>query len=127
MSLTISYVSDGSSNQFPVAIFDHFIKVILVESSNGINMYIKLLDLLKDLKLEVDDIRGQGYDNGSNMKGHTFDVPARLLKDNPQAFFVPCTCHNLNLILSNIDKSCTDAVCFFGTCIKYMYFFAAST
>ena len=52
-------------------------------------MYLTLLDALKDLKFEVGDIRGQGYDNGSNIKGHTYGVQARLLKDNPQAFFVP--------------------------------------
>ena len=49
-------------------------------------MYLTYLDALKDVKLEVEDIRGQGYDNGSNMKGYTFGVQARLLKDNPQTF-----------------------------------------
>ena len=29
---------------------------------------VKLQDVLKSLDLNVDDVRGQGYDNGSNMK-----------------------------------------------------------
>ena len=86
-------------------------------------MYLTLLDALKDLKLEVDDNCGQGHDNGSNIKGHIFGVQTRLLKDNPPTFFVPCTCHNLNLLLSDIAKSCTDTVCFFGTLHRIHVFF----
>ena len=44
------------------------------------------------------DIRRQGYDNGSNMKGKHQGVPKRLLDINSRAFYTPCGCHNLNLV-----------------------------
>jgi len=42
---------------------------------------------------------GQGYDNGSNMKGKYQGVQKRFLDINPKAFYTPCGCHSLNLVL----------------------------
>ncbi|XP_020263417.1 uncharacterized protein LOC109839403 [Asparagus officinalis] len=58
------------------------------------------------LDLNVDDIRGQGYDNGSNMKGKHQGVQKRLLEVNPRALYMPCACHSLNLTLSDMAYSC---------------------
>lgn len=125
MSLTIRYVSDG--NLAPSGVYEHFIKFIQVESSTGEDLYKTLLNTLKELNLEVQDIRGQGYDNGSNMKGHTSGVQARLLKDNSRAFFVPCACHNYNLLLGDVAKCCPDAITFFGILQTIYILFSAST
>ncbi|XP_020266285.1 uncharacterized protein LOC109841754 [Asparagus officinalis] len=57
------------------------------------------------LDLNVDDIRGQGYDNGSNMKGKHQGVQKRLLEVNPRALYMPCACHSLNLTLSDMAYS----------------------
>ena len=75
----------------------------------------------------MQDIRGQGYDNGSNMKGHTSGVQARLLKENSRAFFVPCACHNYNLLLGDVAKCCPDAISFFGILQAIYTLFSAST
>lgn len=125
MSLTIRYVSDG--NLAPSGVYEHFIQFMQVESSTGENLYKTLLNTLEELKLDVKDIRGQGYDNGSNMKGHTSGVQARLLQDNPRAFFVPCACHNYNLLLGDVAKCCPDAITFFGILQRIYIMFSAST
>jgi hypothetical protein len=39
-----------------------------------------LLDALQSLDLNIDDVRGQGYDNGSNMKGRHQGVRAHVLE-----------------------------------------------
>jgi hypothetical protein len=39
-----------------------------------LGLFKQLEDVLVDLKLNIDDIRGQAYDNGSNMKGKHQDV-----------------------------------------------------
>jgi hypothetical protein len=41
-----------------------------------------LLDSMKSFGLNINDIRGQGYDNGSNMKGKHQGVQKRLLDIN---------------------------------------------
>ncbi|KAI8541986.1 hypothetical protein RHMOL_Rhmol08G0104000 [Rhododendron molle] len=53
------------------------------------------------------DLRGQGYDNSSNMKGKNKGVQKRLLDKNPRAFYTPCGCHSLNLALCDMANSCS--------------------
>ena len=55
---------------------------------------------LKKFELNIQNIRGQGYDNGANMKGVDSGVQKRLLNINRKAFFTPCACHNYNLYLT---------------------------
>ena len=123
MSLTIRFVSDG--NLAPSGVDEHFIQFMQVESSTGENLYKTLLHTLEELKLNVKDIRGQGYDNGSNIKGHTSGVQARLLQDNQRAFFVPCACHTYNQLL-DVAKCCPDAITFFGILQRIYIMFSAS-
>lgn len=73
----------------------------------------ELLDALKLLDLNVDDIRGKGYDNESNMKGKHQGVQKRMLEINPRALYMPCVCHSLNLTVSDMALSCEKAVSFF--------------
>lgn len=69
--------------------------------------------MFKDLKLNIDHVRGQGYDNRSNMKGKNQGVQRRLLDINPRALYTPCACHCLNLTLGDIADSCRKAQDFF--------------
>ncbi|XP_042387684.1 uncharacterized protein LOC121979757 [Zingiber officinale] len=68
----------------------------------------ELISLLADnaLDLSIENIRGQGYDNGSNMKGKHQGVQKRLLEINPRALYMSCACHSLNLTLSDMAHSC---------------------
>ncbi|XP_039366215.1 zinc finger MYM-type protein 1-like [Mauremys reevesii] len=76
--------------------------------------------------LSVMNIRGQGYDNGANMRGCISGVQARLLAENPRAFFVPCACHSLNLILCDMAESSVEAVSFFGLLQRIYGLFSAA-
>jgi hypothetical protein len=80
-----------------------------------------------DLKLNIDDIRGQSYDNGSNMKGKHQGIQKRLLDVNPRAFYVSCGCHTLNLALCDMAKSCVKARNFFAYMQKVYTLFSGST
>ncbi|KAL7614089.1 hypothetical protein Lser_V15G07721 [Lactuca serriola] len=70
-------------------------------------------NLLQDLDLDIDNIRGQSYDNGSNMKGKHKGVQRKLLDINPKAFYTPCASRSLNLTLSYMANFCEKAVKFF--------------
>lgn len=76
--------------------------------------------------IDLSDARGQGYDNGSNMKGQYKGVQARLLNDNPLALFSPCACHSLNLCGVQAAESCVEAVSFFGNVQKCFNIFSSS-
>ncbi|KAD4584607.1 hypothetical protein E3N88_22208 [Mikania micrantha] len=72
------------------------------------------IEELKSFGLEIDDMRGQGYDNGANMKGKHQGVQKRFLDLNPRAFYTPCGCHSLNLTLCDMANACVKGKSFFG-------------
>lgn len=73
-----------------------------------------LINALDKLDLNIDDVRGQGYDNGVNMKEKNKGVQKKLLEINPRKFYAPCGCYSLNLTLCDMANSCGLALSFFG-------------
>ena len=98
-----------------------FRKHIFVES------FCDLQVALNSLDLDINDVRGTRYDNGSNMRGKHQGVQKRLLDINPRAFYMPCGCISLNLVLSDMANSCSKAKSFFGACQALYNVFANLT
>jgi len=46
-----------------------------------------IFNKLGEFRIPLHDCRGQGYDNGSNMKGAYKGVQAVILRKNPQALY----------------------------------------
>ena len=82
---------------------------------------------MKSFGLNINDIRRQGYDNGSNMKGKHQGVQKRLIDINPRALYMSRACHCLNLTLCDMIKSCGKAVLFFEIVQRIYVLFAGST
>ena len=61
------------------------------------------------------------------MKGVHSGVQKRLLNINSRAFFIPCACHNYNLVVADMAKTCPDALTFFGIVQRMYTIFSAST
>ncbi|GKA19287.1 zinc finger MYM-type protein 1-like protein [Tanacetum coccineum] len=79
------------------------------------------------LGLDIDDIQGQGYDNGSNMKGKHQGVQKKFLYINPRAFYTPCGSHSLNLTLCDMANTCDKAINFSETIQRIHTIFANSS
>ncbi|PWA89171.1 zinc finger MYM-type protein 1 [Artemisia annua] len=123
MSLIIRYVDVSSSS---IIIEESFLG-FLNNDTTGQGLFDVLQSELKLLDLDINDVRGQGYDNGSNMKGKHQGVQRKLLDLNSSAFYTPCGSDSLNLALCDMAKTCPKAKNFFGTIQKIYTIFANST
>ena len=106
----------------PIKIDEHFVEFLKVDNTFGKGLFNEIINAIKNLELNINDVRGQGYDNGSNMKGKKQRMQKRILDINPKAFYTPCGCHNLNLDLCDMVNSCFKAISFFGVVQRTHYF-----
>ncbi|XP_017245925.2 uncharacterized protein LOC108217597 [Daucus carota subsp. sativus] len=124
MSIVIRCLDISSS---PIKIVEYFIEFLVVDDTTGKGLFDAIVDEIKNIGLDIDDLRGQGYDNGSNMKGKHQGVQKRLLDINPRSFYTPCGCHSLNLVICDMANSCTRATDFFGVVQRIYTIFSSST
>ncbi|XP_075091514.1 uncharacterized protein LOC142171720 [Nicotiana tabacum] len=111
----------------PIKINEYFLEFLKVDDTSEKGLFEVIIDEIKNIGLDIDNLRGQGYDNGSNMKEKHQGVQKRLLDVNPRSFYTPCGCHNLNLLLCDMANSCTKAISFFGVVQRIYSLFSSST
>lgn len=73
------------------------------------------------------NVRGQGYDNGANMKGKNVGVQRIILDINPLAFFLPCSDHPFNLVVNDAASASGEIFGFFKLIQTSFNFFSGST
>lgn len=92
VSFCISYVYDFT-------VKERFVQVGDVQSTTGEDLETLVLALLEKNWLNIEDVRGQGFDGAANMSELYEGLQSRLQKWNPKALYVHCHAHCLNLIL----------------------------
>ena len=106
-----------------IKIDEHFVEFLKVDNTFGNGLFNEIINAIKNLELDINDVHGQGYDNGSNMKGKKQAVQKRILDINSKAFYTPCGCHNLNLVLCDM----ANAISLFGVVQGIYTLFSSST
>ena len=86
-----------------------------------------IMNEINTIGLDISNLRGQGYDNGSNMKGKHQGVQKRFLDINPRSFYTSCGCHSLNLVLCDMATACPKATSFSGKLQRIYTLFSSST
>ncbi|KAG5548510.1 hypothetical protein RHGRI_014007 [Rhododendron griersonianum] len=125
MSLVVRCV-DISTSPTEVSVSEFFLEFLKADDTTGLGLFCALQEVLVSLQFDIGDLRGQGYDNGSNMKGKNKGVQTRVLEVNPRAFYTPCGCHSHNLVLCDMANSCSKAKTFFGVVQRLYVLFSSS-
>ncbi|XP_073015649.1 uncharacterized protein [Primulina eburnea] len=76
--------------------------------------------------LLIENLRGQGYDDASNMRGEWNGLQALFLKDSSHAYYIHCFAHRLQLALVAVSKEVHDVWRFFSTLTSAINFVDSS-
>jgi len=100
-SLCVRYLEMSSSS-----IREDFLQFIPVTDVSGKSLAKVIIDSLTQLGVNLDYMRGQGYDGASAMSGKFNGVQSHITAVYPLAVYVHCCSHSLNLAVSD---ACTVA------------------
>jgi hypothetical protein len=78
---------------------ERFFDIVHVKDIIASTLKNEICGVLSRNNLQVENIRGQGYDGGSNMRGEWNGLQALFLIDCPYAYYVHCLAHKLQLAL----------------------------
>ncbi|XP_026481919.1 zinc finger MYM-type protein 1-like [Ctenocephalides felis] len=84
-----------------LVIKETFLRFHKLKDQTALGMSKKIIKSITDKNIHLNKYRWQGYDGANTMKG-TYDGVQKLIKDvEPNAVYVHCAAHNLNLVLNN--------------------------
>ncbi|CAL1382451.1 unnamed protein product [Linum trigynum] len=78
---------------------ERFFDIVHVENTTSKTLYSAIRSTLSFYKFLIQNLRGQGYDGASNMRGEWNGLQGLFMKDSPQAYYVHCMAHRLQLSL----------------------------
>ena len=95
-----------------IKIEEYFLNFLNVDDTSGSRLFSLFVDSMNPFGLDMDDVRGQGYDIGSNMngknkRGHSKAITCINLR--------VCTCHVLAIVLTSLfdmARSCSKVITF---------------
>ena len=83
---------------------ERFFGLVHVSDTVALTLKNALYSLLSFHNLDIQNIRGQGYDGASNMRGEFNGLQALVLNDCSYAYYVHCFAHRLQLALVAASK-----------------------
>ncbi|XP_046684428.1 52 kDa repressor of the inhibitor of the protein kinase-like [Homalodisca vitripennis] len=109
-SLCLRYVDSDASNNYQIC--EQFLKFMPLTSTTGRELAKTVIKGLEDSNIDVNNLRGQGYDGAAAMSGKFNGTQACIQEAHPTAIFVHCASHSLNLALSNASEVAPIRNCF---------------
>ncbi|KAK9741223.1 hypothetical protein RND81_03G090100 [Saponaria officinalis] len=93
---------------------ERFFDLVHVTDTSAATLKKEVCSVFTKHKLFVENLRGQGYDGASNMRGEWNGLQALFLADCPYAYYVHCFAHRLQLALVAASKEVSPVHQFFS-------------
>lgn len=104
---------DGNGIPKALVIKKTFLGFHEVEDQTALAISKQIIKSINDKNIPLNKCRGQGYDGANTMKG-TYGGVQKLIKDvEPNAVYVHCAAHNLNLVLNDAVREVIEMLIFF--------------
>ncbi|XP_045807663.1 zinc finger MYM-type protein 1-like [Trifolium pratense] len=97
---------------------ERFLDIVHVDDTTSSTLKQGICSILSRHNLDIQNVRGQGYDGASNMRGGLNDLQALILQECPYAYYVHCLAHQLQLVLVASSKEVAEVHTFFQTLNK---------
>ncbi|XP_070029370.1 uncharacterized protein [Nicotiana sylvestris] len=107
MALVLCYVDKNGE------VVERFVGLVHVSDTSACSLKETIYSLLSDHSLSPSQIRGQGYDGASNMRGEISGLKTLIMKDSSSAYYIHCFAHQLQLTLVAMSKKHLDVEDFF--------------
>ncbi|XP_020254258.1 zinc finger MYM-type protein 1-like [Asparagus officinalis] len=101
-------------------------KYCIIVDAAPLTLKNAIYSALAHYNLDVQNIRCQGYDGASNMRGEFNGLQALIMKDCKTAYYVHCFAHRLQLALVAAAKNLTPIHMFFDKLISIVNMVGAS-
>ncbi|XP_076938525.1 uncharacterized protein LOC143606743 [Bidens hawaiensis] len=102
MAIVVRYVDKRE------VVKESLVGVAHVNNTSSATLKEAIVSLLSNNQLSIDQVRGQGYDGASNMRGKFNGLKALILRDNPSAHYIHCFAHQLQLVIVVVAKKHAD-------------------
>ncbi|CAN6678841.1 unnamed protein product [Malus baccata var. baccata] len=107
MAVILRYVDNKGQ------VIERFVGVQHVTETTSSKLKESIDEFLKLHDLSYSNLRGQGYDGASNMRGEFNGLKKKILDEESCAFYVHCFAHQLQLALVAVAKKNSDVGAFF--------------
>ncbi|KAL5833527.1 hypothetical protein ACOSQ3_017201 [Xanthoceras sorbifolium] len=101
-------VDESNKEQMAIIFENIFFQVMSVNDTNSSTLKREICNVLARYNLSVENLRNQGYDGASNMRGEWNGLQVLFLKDCPSAYYIHCFAHRLQLALIAVARKVHD-------------------
>ena len=119
VAIVVRYVKEG-------VIYERFLTFVEASKLDAKALSTYIIDVLNKYQLDLQGIVSQGYDGASVMGGRHTGVQQRIMEIVPQAVYIHCFAHVLNLVLVDCSKNVSCAANFFAL-LQALYVFISSS
>ncbi|XP_027158050.1 zinc finger MYM-type protein 1-like [Coffea eugenioides] len=108
-------------------VIEHFLGILHVSDATALSLKKAIDVLFSKHGLSISQIRGQGYDSASNMRGEYSGLKTLIMKENGSAYYIHCFAHQLQLSVVGVAKKHVQVSSMYNTLSTLVHFLEDSS